>query len=253
MYKIGLKLWSINTDYYYDEAKGLYEEGVFDYIELYVVPDSLDRIAKWKNIGIPISLHAPHFAHNVNLADAEKFDYNKAIYEEVEVYRQSLNAMFTVVHGGMNGCVTETIRQLNIIKPKNFLIENKPYKVPLPDGNFRYCRGFSIEEIARIVTETNCGFCLDIGHAICSANSQKIPPYEYLKNFYDLKPLSCHLSDNFIDSELDGHLNIGKGNYDMSRILKIIYNIKCLALETKKNSKFDLNDFKEDVKYIKFK
>lgn len=253
MYKIGLKLWSINTDYYYDEAKRLYDEGVFDYIELYVVPDSLDRIAKWKNIGIPISLHAPHFAHNVNLADAEKLDYNKAIYEEVEIYRQSLNAMFTVVHGGMNGSITETIRQLNIIKPKNFLIENKPYKVPLPDGNFRYCRGFSIEEIARIITETNCGFCLDIGHAICSANSQKIPPYEYLKNFYDLKPLSCHLSDNFIDSELDGHLNIGKGTYDMNRILKIIYNVKYLALETKKNSKFDLNDFKEDVKYIKFK
>ena len=251
MYKIGLKLWSINTDYYYEEANRLYDNGVFDYIELYVVPDSLETLPKWKRMGIPFSLHAPHFAHEVNLADNSKFEYNKKIYEQIEIFKNELNAMFTIVHGGMNGSVDETIRQLNIIKPKNFFIENKPYKVPLPDGNFRYCRGFSIEEIVRIITETNCGFCLDVGHAICSANSQSIPPYEYLKKFYELKPLSCHLSDNFIDSELDGHLNIGKGNYDMKKILKIIYNIEFLALETKKNSKFDLNDFKEDVKSIK--
>ena len=46
MYKIGLKLWSINTDYYYDEAKRLYDEGVFDYIELYVVPDTITAIGE---------------------------------------------------------------------------------------------------------------------------------------------------------------------------------------------------------------
>ena len=43
-YKLGLKLWSTNTDCYYKEAKRLYNEGRFDYIELYVVPDSLDEI-----------------------------------------------------------------------------------------------------------------------------------------------------------------------------------------------------------------
>ena len=45
MYKKGLKLWSVNTDYYYDEAIRLYSEGVFDYIELYVVPDTLEKIS----------------------------------------------------------------------------------------------------------------------------------------------------------------------------------------------------------------
>ena len=49
MYKLGLKLWSINTGFYYEEAKKLYAQGIFDYIELYVVPDTLDTLPKWKN------------------------------------------------------------------------------------------------------------------------------------------------------------------------------------------------------------
>ena len=63
MHKLGLKLWSINTDYYYDEAIRLYNDGIFDYIELYVVPNSTETIDKWKKINIPFSLHAPHFLH----------------------------------------------------------------------------------------------------------------------------------------------------------------------------------------------
>ena len=72
MYKIGLKLWSINTDYYYDEAIRLYKDGVFDYIELYVVPNSTDSIVKWKKLNIPFIIHCPHFAHGFNMAKVEK-------------------------------------------------------------------------------------------------------------------------------------------------------------------------------------
>ena len=50
MYKLGLKLWSINTDVYYEEAKKLYEKKLFDYIELYVVPNSAQTIKKCKKL-----------------------------------------------------------------------------------------------------------------------------------------------------------------------------------------------------------
>ena len=50
MYKRGLKLWSVNTDYYYNEAIRLYNEGIYDYIELYIVPDTLDTLPKWKRV-----------------------------------------------------------------------------------------------------------------------------------------------------------------------------------------------------------
>ena len=60
MNKLGLKLWNINDSCYYREAVNLYKKGVFDYIELYIVPDNLSLIDKWKMLNIPFDIHAPH-------------------------------------------------------------------------------------------------------------------------------------------------------------------------------------------------
>ena len=70
--KLGLKLWSINTDFYLKEAVKLYEKGIYDYIELYVVPESLDTLSEWKKLKIPFIIHHSHFAQGFNLAKAEK-------------------------------------------------------------------------------------------------------------------------------------------------------------------------------------
>lgn len=249
MYKIGLKLWSINTDYYYDEAIRLYNDGVFDYIELYVVPDSLDTIKKWKTMNIPFIIHAPHFAHNVNLADINKFEYNKQIYNQVEEFRIGLNAEYTIVHSGIEGNVDEVVRQLGIIQPKNILIENKPYRAPL--GEKKLCRGYSIEEVLKIIKEIGCGFCLDIGHAICSANSLGEEPYTYLENFNKLNPVMYHISGNYIDSSVDKHLHLNQGSYDYQKIFNIIKDGKYISIETNKDSKLNLNDFMKDVLWLK--
>ena len=68
MHKLGLKLWNINTDYYYEEARRLYNMGIFDYIELYIVPGHIDIINKWKELDIPYDIHSPHSLHNINLS-----------------------------------------------------------------------------------------------------------------------------------------------------------------------------------------
>ena len=252
MYKIGLKLWSINTDYYYEEAKRLYDEGVFDYIELYVVPDSLDRIAKWKNIGIPISLHAPHFMHEVNLALKEKEKYNVEIYRQVQQYAKSLQAAYVVIHGGIEGCVEETIRQLNLIKKflsTELLIENKPYIAPI---GRKICRGAIIEEIGQIIQETHLGFCLDIGHAVCTANYLNQDIYSYIGEFNrKYNPTCYHFSDNDSKSIIDQHLHFGDGNFNFAKIIDVIDTGKNIAIETKKNSKTDLKDFQKDADLLK--
>lgn len=248
MHKLGLKLWSTNTESYLKEAQRLYSLGIYDYIELYIVPNTLDTLENWSKLDIPYLLHAPHFAHGVNLANREKFEYNKEIYKEVETFRKKLNAKYTVVHGGIEGDVEETIRQLKLIKPKNFLIENKPYKAPL--GNQNLCRGYNIEEIKKIINETNCGFCLDIGHCICSANSMCIEPYSYVEKFNQLNPKMYHLSDGDINSQIDKHLHFSQGNFNIKKILNIIDKNKYLSIETCKNSKENLEDFIEDVKYL---
>ena len=252
MYKLGLKLWSNNTDAYLEEAKKLYQEGIYGYIELYVVPDTLDSLKKWSvlknNFSIPFTLHAPHFAHGVNLAKKDYEKVNVKIFDEVKTFSKELDAKYVVAHGGMEGSIDETIRQLNIIKLENLLIENKPYIAPLPPN--LPCRGATIDEIQKVLTNVNCGFCLDIGHVICTANSLKVEPYKLLKEFNELNPDCYHLSDNFIDSKIDSHMHFGDGNYDFEKIFGIINTEKNIAIETNKSSKISLDDFRTDVKFI---
>lgn len=249
MYKIGLKLWSTNIDSYFDEAKRLYQEGLFDYIELYVVPETIDTIDKWKSINVPFTLHAPHFAHGVNLALQDREEFNRKIFDEVKLFNESLNAKFVVVHSGIEGDIEEAIRQLNIIKLENMLIENKPYRAPL--GEKKLCRGATIEEIKLVLNNVNCGFCLDVGHAICSANSFKLDQYTFLEEFNKLNPTCYHLSDNSVSSSIDNHLHFGQGDYDFKKIFDIIDSNKNLVIETNKVSKINLDDFRKDVEYIR--
>ncbi len=247
--KLGLKLWSTNTDYYFDEAKRLYNEGWFDYIELYIVPNTISTIDKWKSLDIPFTLHAPHFMHDVNLANKFKEKTNYQLFLEVKEFFKILNAKYVVVHLGIEGIIEETIRQLSAINLGEMLIENKPFIAPTADN--LVCRGATIEEITKVMNELKCGFCLDIGHAICTANYLGINPYEFLNNFNTLTPTCYHLSDNYIDSQIDKHLHLGDGNYDFIKILNIIDTNINIAIETNKNSKSDLNDYILDNIFLK--
>lgn len=246
--KIGLKLWSTNIDHYWHEAKKLYSQGVFDYIELYVVPDTLHTVAEWKKLPIPFVLHAPHFMHGINLADKECFGYNQKIYGQVEVFRTELNAKYTVVHAGMDGTIEETVRQLQLIKPKNFLIENKPPIAPLRQE--MKCRGAVAVELAAVISNTECGFCLDVGHAFCTANYYGFDCFEYLEQLNSYGPVMYHLSDGDIDSFIDKHLHLGEGSYDIRRILSVIGKNGIVSIETQKNSKENLDDFVRDIELL---
>ncbi len=245
---LGLKLWSINTDYYFDEAQRLYKDGAFDYVELYVVPNTLHTIEKWASIGIPLALHAPHFMHDINLSDADKYDFNAKIFLEVEEFRTALNTRYTIIHSGVGGDIKQAIVQLNKILPQGALIENKPYKAPFNTDNI--CRGATYEEIASVLQNTDLGFCLDIGHAICAANSLQQDPYEYLEKFQSLSPHCYHISGNFIDSEIDRHLHLHEGDFDFKKIFSIIDTTKDIAVETNKDSKTLLEDFRKDVECL---
>lgn len=249
--KLGLKLWSNNTDSYLIEAEKLYKDGIYNYIELYVVPDTVERINKWKKLDIPFTLHAPHFAHGVNLAKKEHEDVNFKIFDEVKQFSKELNAEYIVVHSGIDGRIEETVRQLKEIKLENMLIENKPYRALPNKMKGEFCRGATFEEIKFVIDEIKCGFCLDIGHSFCSANTINLNPYQYLTKFNMLKPTCYHISDNDINTEFDSHMHFGQGNYNFKKIFGIINTEKNIAIETNKNSKENLDDFVEDVKWLK--
>jgi endonuclease IV len=254
MYRLGLKLWSINTNYYHKEAVRLYEKGIFNYIELYIVPNSLEFTSIWKNLEIPFIIHCPHFAHGFNLAKKSKRAYNLEIYKQVKEYADILDAKYIIFHGGIDGNIEETADQLAKFREKRALLENKPF-VALPNcmgGN--YCRGFNFEEIKIVKDKSNCGFCLDFGHAICAANYQSKRRLSYIAELMRLQPSMFHLTDlREVNSVYDSHLHLGTGQLDIKEIAKFLPKNAIVTIETEKKSKFDLNDFVDDCLFMKNK
>jgi sugar phosphate isomerase/epimerase len=249
MLKVGLKLWSINTDCYLREAKRLYSEGVFDYIELYVVPGSLSNAKEWKSFDIPYVVHAPHSVHGVNLADKNCENKNINIFSDVKKFADALNASTIIVHGGVLGSVDEVARQIILIGDSRIAIENKPY-FPI-DNSDKLLAGSTPEEIQKIITATDCGFCFDIGHAVASANAHEVHWKEYFESFLKFNPKMYHLSDMHISSKKDQHLHFGTGTLPIKEIAAQLSKNAYISVETKKVYTENLDDFKEDVKWLR--
>lgn len=247
--RIGLKLWSSNVENYIKEVERLHKSGYFDYIELYVVPNTLHTLKRWRCLNIPFQIHAPHFAHGVNLAEQSQKNYNIGVYEQVKIFSEALSVEYVIIHLGTEGSIGESIRQLKLIRLPSMLVENKPFM--MPGSQKLHCRGAIADEILLAMHSLECGFCLDIGHAICTANHLHIDPYNMLETFESLNPLCYHISDNYFDSSVDRHLNFGTGNYNFYNIFKIIQKPLSITIETDKNSQNNLDDFVKDSIFLK--
>lgn len=248
MNRYGLKLWSTNKGLI-KEAIELYREKYCDYIELYALNDTyVSTINHWKKLDIPFTIHAPHFGNGLNLSRKEMSFSNKKILDESKKFADALDADYIIIHPGVEGDVNETIRQIKENFDGRMIIENKPYLGLLND---MVCVGKTVEEIEMIMKNCGVGFCLDIGHAICSANFQKKNYLEYLKEFISLSPTMYHLTDGNLASNYDSHLHYGKGSYPLDKIASIIPKGSKITNEAKKNSTKDLSDFRNDMTIIK--
>lgn len=246
MFKNGLKLWSINRNYIKSAIK-IYEKNLFYYIELFAVPDSIQYIKYWVNIDIPFVIHAPHFGNGLNFSKKELFDSNMRMVKETLLWADRLKSEYIIFHPGVDGDIYETIREINYINDSRILIENKPY---LGKGNNLVCVGNSVQEIKLIIEECKIGFCFDIGHSICAANSYKIDPIDNIKNFIRLNPKIYHLTDGYYESVYDEHLHFKEGNYPLKKIVKLIPTGAMVTNEAKKRYKNGLSDFVKDIKYL---
>jgi len=154
-HKLGLKLWSTNSSYL-KPALTLYEEGIFDYVELQVVTGKgEDCLEQWKDVPFPLSLHAPHFALGLNFSSKECELKNRDMIKEVNAFRRALNPLYVVFHPGVQGSLEETIRQIKIFRgefPDLFniaLIENKP-KIGLKE---ELCVGASLSDFKTVFSQ----------------------------------------------------------------------------------------------------
>lgn len=247
MYKLGLKLWSTNKNYI-KSALELYEKKLFDYIELFSVPDSYDEyIHYWKNLDIPFIIHAPHSAVGLNFAKKEMHNKNIELAKQAQKYADSLNAKYIIFHPGVEGNINNVIFHLKEINDSRALIENMPFYTI--DGR-PVCIGYSPEEIKRVLQETKVNFCFDLAHAIHAANGKNLDKFNYLKEFSNLNPKICHISDGSFDGILDAHKNLGQGTFDFEKIVKFIPNDILLSIETKKNFTDSLCDFEQDILFL---
>ncbi|MGI5869343.1 MAG: GNAT family N-acetyltransferase [Kiritimatiellia bacterium] len=252
MYRIGLKLWSTNTDHYLSEALRLHGEGVFSYIELYVVPDSLPLLPQWAGLDIPFVIHCPHFMHGFNLAKREQKASNRAIYEQVRQYADRLKAPYIIFHGGIDGSIEETARQLAAFRESRALIENKPYRALPNRMGGEFCRGVTVEEVSTVMERAGCGFCLDFGHAVCAANSFGRNHRAFIRELLTLSPAMFHLTDlEDAASEFDSHAHLGEGRFDVRIALSLLPENALVTLETNKGFKEHLDDFVQDAQWMR--
>lgn len=238
----GIKLWSINSDLYPEFVK-LYKSGKVDYLELLYVPGKSDNIEILIKNKIPIVVHAPNFSQNIFFGNTQLKENNKII-EETFYFSQKLNADGVIIHPDI-GKKGNFIRFLKANKDKKLIIENMP-KTAL---NGSFCLGYDIDDMAEFLSIGNFDFCLDVGHAIKSAFSQKIDYKKLLQSFIKLKPRIIHICDGYLNTEKDEHLSLGNGDFDLNFIAELIKKseIKKLTFEVPK-----LYGLNNDIKNIEF-
>lgn len=203
--KFGLKLWSINTDLI-DQAIQLIDEKIFDYIELFVVPDT--EINPFVT-DVPYIIHIPHHRFGVNIGDITCKEYNLQKINESISWADELNASYLILHAG-HGSMESANDLLSNVNDKRLLIENMP-KVGL-GGEAMI--GYSPEQIEDLIGDSDMGLCLDFGHAVKAAVSLGVDYKDYVQGFMGFEPNLFHVSDGWLREERDEHLGIGEGEYD---------------------------------------
>lgn len=238
---MGLKLWSINDDLL-DEAEELVKEGIFQYIELTVVPDT--EITPFLEAGLPYIIHATTERHGVNIADKKKKGYNLEAVNNCIRWADELNAKYLILHPGF-GLIDDAIEFLNEIDDRRVVIENMP-EVGLNDEELVGCTPKQI----RLLMGDMFGFCMDFGHAYKAAVSSGTDYRMILKEFLDVGPSIFHLCDGDTSNVRDEHLHLGEGNLDLEYIISLLHTIHqpYVTLETPRNS----NSLKEDIKNVSF-
>lgn len=248
MRKLGLKIGSKDIQYT-EEILSFFEQGVFQYIELFAIPDTYsETIAYWKQFRIPFGIHAPHSAAGLNLANVNNRKINIQKIEDSIKFADELKADYIIFHSGTNGMPFEVVTQLEPFADERFLVENKP--ICGIDGST--CVGSIYGDLKLIIDGIGkgTGFCLDFGHAICAANTLKKDIFNFIEELITLKPRLYHLTDGNQNSEIDSHLHYGSGDFPLKQLLKYVPIDGRITNEAKRDDKNSLNEFKQDCIFL---
>ena len=164
------------------------------------------------------SIHAP--ISDINLASLNERIREDSILEILTTAESAanLNIELITVHPGLTSMAVPYMEEKAVEKAKRSLSSidriSSEYGVRIAVENmpsFPFMLGHTAEEMNELIGNTNLGFCLDIGHANTTGQTE-----ELIKAFKD-RLLNVHIHDN--NGEMDEHLTLGEGNIDFKKII----------------------------------
>lgn len=221
----------------------------FDFIEVIFPPNFTAKDIKLiRNLELPYSIHLPNSNHGIDLGDIKRDNENSAWIKRINKFSDNLdklNPICYIIHPE-SGDIELSIINIKKLKIKPIALENMPVK-GIYGGDLLGYDPNSLKLYFERIHDLE--FCFDITHAIKAAFSMKIDPLSLIRRFLEFKkPILFHISGGKINVEVDEHLSLEKGEYNLSEIKKILSNCNYkinMTLEIPKN--FDiriLNDLK---------
>lgn len=252
--RFGIKIFNINlksAPVFVHQAIESVHQGIFDFLEMQVLPDTFDDTQKELKslIGeLPVVIHAPHTEQGMDMGDKDRACDNYAKLRDSQKMADLFHSEVIVLHAGTQNKqenIDETCRQFNQINDSRIAVEN----VPCYSNNSRQeLHGSSPEQIQYIMLETGCLFCFDFAHAVCSANQCHRSIEEEMHAYSALKPVHFHLCDGDIAETEDTHLHLGKGSYPLAKFIHDFIPDKArVTLETGDGIPLDIQPWLKDL------
>ncbi len=235
-------------------AEALWRQRKFDFLELYLpLTARVEDAALWTWCDGEIILHAPHSVGGFNFASASLRNSNRAMLEKLAALVHAMRPLRVVFHPGYDGTESECLRQIEALRKewpelhRVMLLENKP--LTALDGLL--CLGASPVDMRHLLDEAECGFCFDVRHAIAYAANAGLPWLDTVREFAQFIPAICHVADGNIEEYVDSHLHFGEGNIDWNVVGELLSFDTRVTIECKKDPAANLNDFLEDLAWLK--
>lgn len=243
--RIGIKLSTKNFDFIPEVT---FNQELIDFVEIILIPEfSSEDIDVIKKLKIPYAIHLPNSNDGIDFGDINKNDNNIKYINKINQYKDNLTPICYIIHPE-SGNIELSINNITKLNIKPLALENMPLKSLFGGELLGYDPDTMSEYFNRI---ENLEFCFDINHAIKTAISKNNDYLIFIKKFLKFKnPIIFHISGGNLNVEIDEHLSLDKGQYNLSEIKKILLNynsIVNLTFETPKNYE---NKIEDDLRNI---
>ena len=167
-----------------------------------------------KKFNINLSIHAPYWI-NLNSKEKIKIEESKKRILDCCKIGEVLGADVVVIHAGYYGKMKKDETYENIktaILDIHKEIKKHNWKIKIAPETMGKVNVFgSIEQIAKLVEDTHCSFCIDFAHIL--AREKKVD-YEKIKSLFKQEKWHCHFSGiNYTEKGERNHIKTGKDKW----------------------------------------